>query len=116
MPSARRVPFGLPVPYEQDAAGHGGGRYRLLDAGRGHDIALVRLFAAAREAAGTGRDTIDGATVRELLDRASARYGERFAEVLPTCRVWVNGQEADGDTAVQPDDEVAVLPPVSGGA
>jgi molybdopterin converting factor small subunit len=85
-------------------------------AGRGHDIAIVRLFAAAREAAGTGRDTIDGATVREVLDVASARYGERFVDMLPTCRVWVNGDDADGDTSVGPDDEVAVLPPVSGGA
>lgn len=58
---------------------------------------------------------IDGATVREVLDAAVERYGEAFAEVLPTCRIWLNGDTVDLDRAVGVDDEVAVLPPVSGG-
>jgi len=53
--------------------------------------------------------------VREVLDAAAARYGTQFAEVLPTCRVWVNGEAAGLDDAVAASDEVAVLPPVSGG-
>jgi len=73
------------------------------------------LFAAAREAAGTGRDVVDGATVREVLDAAVAKYGSSFAEVLTNCRVWVNGESATPDDAVADTDEVAVLPPVSGG-
>ncbi|MEY2461351.1 MAG: sulfur-carrier protein [Acidimicrobiaceae bacterium] len=84
--------------------------------GRGGGIAVLRLFAAARQAAGTGRDVIDGATVREVLDGAAARYGNEFSEVLRTCRVWVNGESADLATPVGDSDEVAVLPPVSGGA
>jgi molybdopterin synthase sulfur carrier subunit len=84
--------------------------------GRGGGIAVLRLFAAARQAAGTGRDVIDGSTVREVLDGAVARYGDEFGAVLPTCRVWVNGENADPDAAVDSSDEVAVLPPVSGGA
>ena len=75
----------------------------------------MRLFAAARQAARTGRDVIDGATVREVLDGAIARYGDDFSKVLPTCRVWVNGETSDDATPVGPSDEVAVLPPVSGG-
>jgi molybdopterin converting factor small subunit len=78
-------------------------------------VATVRLFAAAREAAGTGRDTLPGATVGEVLHAAVQRYGHGFAAVLETCRVWVNGDEATPDTAVGDTDEVAVLPPVSGG-
>jgi molybdopterin converting factor small subunit len=78
-------------------------------------MATLRLFAAARDAAGTGRDVVDGATVAEVLASARLRYGDRFAQVLPTCRVWVNGEPADGSTPVGPGDEVAVLPPVSGG-
>jgi molybdopterin converting factor small subunit len=39
-----------------------------------------------------------------------------FAALLPNCRVWVNGEPADGADAVRDDDEVAVLPPVSGGS
>lgn len=76
---------------------------------------VLRLFASAREAAGTGSETIDGATVGEVLDRAIGRYGAAFAHVLPTCRIWVNGEAADRVAVLQPSDEVAVLPPVSGG-
>lgn len=75
----------------------------------------LRLFASAREAAGTGRDELPGSTVAEVLTAAAERYGERFSAVLPTCRVWLNGDDAAADAAVGPTDEVAVLPPVSGG-
>ncbi|MGI8661822.1 MAG: MoaD/ThiS family protein [Acidimicrobiales bacterium] len=75
----------------------------------------LRLFAAAREAAGTGRDHVPGATVDEVIAEATRRYGDGFAAVMPTCRIWVNGDAADGATPVSSDDEVAVLPPVSGG-
>jgi MoaD family protein len=77
---------------------------------------VLRLFAAAREAAGTGRDVVPGATVDEVIAEATRRYGDEFARVLPMCRIWVNGDSADGATAVGDGDEVAVLPPVSGGA
>ena len=76
----------------------------------------MRLFASAREAAGTGSDVIDGATVAEVLRSAEVRYGPRFVDVLSTCRIWVNGDDVEPDTHIGPDDEVAVLPPVSGGA
>lgn len=69
-----------------------------------------------REAAGRSRDIIDGATVGEIVAAATARYGERFGALLPTCRVWVNGEQANDATPVGPADEVAILPPVSGGA
>jgi len=78
-------------------------------------MATLRLFASAREAAGTARATVAGATVAEVLDAAVATYGDRFRAVLGTCKVWVNGDDADGSTPVGDDDEVAVLPPVSGG-
>ena len=54
--------------------------------------------------------------MRAVLDAAVERYGEEFAAVLPTCRVWVNGESADLDATVTATDEVAVLPPVSGGS
>lgn len=79
-------------------------------------MTVLRLFASAREAAGTGSDKVQGAgTVGEVLDEARRRYGEGFAAVLGTCRIWRNGEPADVATPVGPDDEVAVLPPVSGG-
>lgn len=79
-------------------------------------MAVLRLFAQAREAAGTGRDVVDGHTVDQVLAAAVARYPAAFGDLLPTCRVWVNGEPATGDDAVRDGDEVAVLPPVSGGA
>lgn len=78
-------------------------------------MATLRLFASAREAAGTGRATVDGATVGEVVAAASERFGAAFVALLPTCRIWVNGEPAEHDDPVGERDEVAVLPPVSGG-
>lgn len=78
-------------------------------------MARLRLFAAAREAAGTGTDEFDAATVQAVLSAAVNRYGDGFAAVLDTCKVWLNGDETDLAATVGPADEVAVLPPVSGG-
>jgi molybdopterin converting factor small subunit len=50
-----------------------------------------------------------------VLDAACARYGEAFTALLPRCRVWVNGEPAQPADQVADADEVAVLPPVSGG-
>ncbi len=78
-------------------------------------MAVLRLFAAARDAAGTGRDDVPGTTVAEVLHAARTRYGPGFTAVLERCQVWLNGETAPPQTAVVDDDEVAVLPPVSGG-
>jgi molybdopterin synthase sulfur carrier subunit len=79
-------------------------------------MAVVRLFAAAREAAGTARDELPGNTVGDVLAQATGRYGERFAAVLGSCKIWVNGDPADPGDPIADTDELAVLPPVSGGA
>lgn len=79
-------------------------------------MARLRLFAHLREAAGTGVVDVDGDTVADVLNAASDRFGDRFDEALDSARIWVNGDPADRSTSVTDDDEVAVLPPVSGGA
>ena len=79
-------------------------------------MAVVRLFASAREAAGRTSDQIDGPTVGVVLEEACRRYGDRFSAVLGTSKVWVNGQPAEPSTPVVATDVVAVLPPVSGGS
>jgi molybdopterin synthase sulfur carrier subunit len=79
-------------------------------------MATLRLFAAAREAAGTGRDTVNAATVGGVLQEAKARYGEHFSAICTESRIWLNGEPADLAMPVDEGDEVAVLPPVSGGA
>lgn len=78
-------------------------------------MAVLLLFGPARTAAGTGRVTIDAPSVSAVCAEARARFGAGFAEVLATAALWVNGEPLAGDTAVGPSDEVAVLPPVSGG-
>ena len=80
----------------------------------------LRLFASAREAAGRGVDQYDvdaNPTVGAVLAAAGAAYGPTFVAVLATARVWVNGDEPAAGRATQlaDGDEVAVLPPVSGG-
>ncbi|HUP72840.1 MAG TPA: MoaD/ThiS family protein [Acidimicrobiales bacterium] len=78
-------------------------------------MARLRLFASVRVAAGTGRTDVDGETVGEVVANACARYGPDFTALVQSCRVWRNGEPAlDGD-AVGAADEVAILPPVSGG-
>lgn len=74
------------------------------------------MFASAREAAGTAVADVPGATVGDVLAAARQRFGPGFADVLVTCKVWVNGDPAAEATVVGAADEVAVLPPVSGGS
>jgi MoaD family protein len=78
-------------------------------------MAHVKLFASARQAAGTSSEEIAGRTVDEVLQIAAERFGAEFVAVMKTCRVWLNGEEVVGTTAVGEADEVAILPPVSGG-
>jgi len=79
-------------------------------------VAQLRLFASAREVAGTAHDVMPGNTVDEVLSTAVSRFGADFATVLNTCRVWMNGEQVIGSTPVTDLDEIAVLPPVSGGS
>ena len=78
-------------------------------------MARLVLLGPAREAAGLGRDDVPGATVSEVLTCAASRYGVAFSEVLAFSGLWVNGVSATPDDPVGPYDEVAVVPPVSGG-
>ena len=77
----------------------------------------VRFFAAAREAAGTTELSVAPQALGDLLAGLRRDLGPGFAAVLDTCRVWVNGDDpaAEGATRLEDGDEVAVLPPVSGG-
>lgn len=76
----------------------------------------VRLFAALRELAGTAelRD-VTGRSVGEICDELGSRFGERFAAIAAVSSFVVNGERATRASLVADGDEVAVLPPVSGG-
>jgi len=75
----------------------------------------VRLFAALRELAGASRVDGEGRNAGEVADGLSATYGERFAAIAAVSSFVVNGERAARDTPVAEGDEVAILPPVSGG-
>lgn len=81
----------------------------------------LRLFAQAREVAGTAVVELDAdghPTLGAVLATARDRFGPELAGVLERSRCWINGEEpaAGSATALADGDEVAVLPPVSGGA
>jgi molybdopterin converting factor small subunit len=78
-------------------------------------VARLRLFGPAREAAGTAAVTLPGQSVSAIIAAAEAQFGEAFSQVLTVSNIWLNGEPVDPDTHVDDGDEVAVIPPVSGG-
>jgi sulfur-carrier protein len=75
----------------------------------------VRLFAALREMAGSARVEAEGHTVSDVLEALSERFGERFASIAGAGSVVLDGERADPSTPLAEGQEVALLPPVSGG-
>ena len=78
----------------------------------------VRLFARLREIAGTGdleREIEDSSNARALWDRLTADF-PALADYTPIISCAVNEEYAGFDRRLQDGDEVAFLPPVSGGA
>ena len=75
------------------------------------------LFAGAREAAGVAEAQLDFEEAE--LDTAAllVKLGgvPKLAELLPRCALACNGEYADGVQPLADGDEVAVIPPVSGG-
>ncbi|HEX7464089.1 MAG TPA: MoaD/ThiS family protein [Actinomycetota bacterium] len=75
----------------------------------------VRLFAALRELAGASRVEAEGDTVGEVVAALSERYGERFATIARSGSFVVDGERASATHRLAGGEEVALLPPVSGG-
>ena len=74
----------------------------------------VRLFAMLRERAGAPEVSLelpDGARVRDALDSLPAGLAEGIPLVMA-----VNREYADEERVLDPGDELALIPPVSGGA
>ena len=79
-------------------------------------MVTLRLFANLRELAGASKVELDGTTIGEVIDAASVRFGPGFQASLESAAVWKNGDPASMSDSVGPSDEVALIPPVSGGA
>ena len=75
-------------------------------------VVTIRLFAMLRERAGAGEIELDlpeGARVRDALDRL-----DELAGGLPLVMA-INRDYADADSELRAGDELALIPPVSGG-
>lgn len=77
----------------------------------------VLLFAAAREAAGRSRQELpwrEGLTAAVVWESLLTEH-PALAALAPSISVAVNHRFVPRDTVLTPGDELAFLPPVSGG-
>lgn len=77
----------------------------------------VLLFAGARELAGhdvVAAKLMSDQTVGELRQRLAQNF-PALAQLLTKSAVAVNHDFADDSRVILPGDEVAIIPPVSGG-
>jgi molybdopterin synthase catalytic subunit len=78
----------------------------------------VRVFASVREILGRAElqlEVPEGATAGNVLDRLIADSA-KLGALAPVLRLAVNQEYAEASRVLAAGDEVAVLPPVSGGA
>jgi molybdopterin synthase sulfur carrier subunit len=75
----------------------------------------VRYFAGFREHAGTAEETVnvDVSTASEVFAALKHRHGS--TEPLGHCKVAINDEMAEWDSAINDGDTVLLFPPVAGG-
>ena len=77
----------------------------------------VRFFAALREIIGAEEIRLDwnkGMTNHDVMNLLKRRFHE-IAPLLDHSLVAVNGEYMEPSHVLMPEDEVAILPPASGG-
>lgn len=80
-------------------------------------IVWVKLFAAAKQRAGTQATSFqmaEGATVGDLRAALAAEF-PALSDFLPHCRIAVDCDFAEDDVVLKETNEIGVIPPVSGG-
>ncbi len=78
----------------------------------------VLFFGMLKELTGTAYDSItlpDNATLADLLDQIEGKV-PKLKEIMPSIAISVNEEYASADSKLSNGDEVALLPPVSGGS
>ena len=88
-------------------------------------MATIKLFGDLRPESGTAVLEFQGETVRALLAALMAKQPQLKTalfdgnELQPHVRIMINGHAielADGlETAVSPNDQIAIFPPIAGG-
>ena len=78
----------------------------------------ILFFGLLKDLAGRTSDSLelpDGALVRDVLEHYQAHV-PRMRDSIASLAVAVNQQYAGAETPLRSNDEVALLPPVSGGS
>lgn len=78
----------------------------------------VLFFGMLKDLAGRGSDRLtirEGASLGDVLTHYEKEF-PRLTELLPSIAMSLNREYAGPEAALQPDDEIALLPPVSGGS
>ncbi len=78
---------------------------------------VVKLFAAARELAGAGEAVVEvsgAATLGDVRQALSQQYAP-LAPLVARSLMAVNAEYADDRATLHASDDVALIPPVSGG-
>jgi sulfur-carrier protein len=85
-------------------------------------MAIVRLRGQLEKLAGGSEHPIEGGTVSELLQELERSKTALEGWILDErgiirrhINVFVNGEQAEFDTAVGADDKIEILPAISGG-
>ena len=85
-------------------------------------MATVRLRGQLEKLAGSSEVTVGGGTVTELLQTLEQEHSGLEGWILDErgvlrrhINVFVNGEPADPDTAVEEQDKLEILPAISGG-
>ena len=85
-------------------------------------MAIVRLRGQLEKLTGGSEHPVEGGTVKELLqelERSNAGLEGWILDERGVIRrhinVFVNGEQAEPDTAVGADDKIEILPAISGG-
>lgn len=75
----------------------------------------VRYFAMFREHAGRSEEVLrlEAATAKEVFEQTRHRHGSK--EPSGHCKVAINDEMADWNSAVSDGDTVLLFPPVAGG-
>ncbi len=90
-------------------------------------MAKVKFSSALERVTGERNTTVEASTVGDAVDELTEQYGEEFEERLIEdgelrrfVNLYVNGEDVrheDGlDTEIDEDDEISILPAVSGGS
>jgi len=79
----------------------------------------VRFFGHLAQVLGTRSLEVEAATLGGLLTKLEERFGDDLRSRLGHCQILLGeaplDAEADAARALDPDDEVGVLPPAAGG-